>query len=222
MRTFALPVAAALLLVPGLSLAADAAVKGAPATAAATTVSDFAESFRQRLAAHVAKIKTAVFDQRTWEKNGEKEEITVGKVWWAGTNKIRIDVYEGRGSNATAVLEGETIRGFKRALSFVKLKYHVRDDTTLSIRGHDMRETGPIDDLHYILENWARVTVRKDAGDAVLSYKDAFGTDAEMRIRLSDLLPYLHTVRQNGELVEKYEYSNMVWNPVLPEDLLDV
>lgn len=221
MRSFSL-VAAACLFLPVASLAADAAAKADPATAAAATVTDFAESFRKRLAEHVAKVKTATFDQRTWEKNGKKEEITVGKVWWAGTNKIRIDVYEGRGGNATAVLEGETIRGFKRALSFVKLKYHVRDDTTLSIRGHDMRETGPVDDLRYVLENWARVTVREEAGDAVLSYKDAFGTDAELRVRLSDLLPHVHTVRQNGELVEKYEYSNMVWNPVLPDDLLDV
>ena len=187
----------------------------APAVAAAD---EFSTAFKARLEAHLAPVRTAIFEQRTWEKQGKKEEITVGTVWWAGTDRIRIDVREGRGGNATAILLGETIHGFKRALSFIKLKYDVREDTVLSIRGHDMRETGPIDDLRYALANWDRVHAMKHGDDAMLHYKDAFGLDAEIRLRLSDLLPHTHTVREKGVLVEKYEYSEMRWNAEIPED----
>lgn len=210
------------LAVAGLLLGVPAGpVLAEPARPAVTDAARISETVRAQLTDLLSRVRTATFEQKTWEKNGRKEDWTEGRVWWAGTDRIRIDVDRGRGSNSTAILEGETVHGFRRgALSFVKLKFDVRADKVLSIRDHDMRQTGPVPDLAWILEHWDRATVSETGETIEIRFTDRFGTMSTIRLTGKDWSTIRHEVHENGELVERYEYDDIVWNAEFDDELL--
>jgi len=236
-------VAIVLSIVGATSAWAAPATQATVATTAAETVTaEEKHAARAKVAEIIHGTETARWRQTTWERKGDEEDRTVGVTKWWGQNKQRLDIKEGRGRNAAVVLKGDRLWGFKRRLSFIKLEYHVREEKVLSIRGHDMRENGFMDEYTYMLEHWDRVTMTvldEETLRLTFPFRDTHGfgigegydndtsdgrrDSKQVTIHVwadrSTLLPRRTSVVEDGETVEKYRYEQIERNVELdPEE----
>lgn len=176
------------------------------------------DALRQQIEAVVTDVKTATWMQTSWQQLGDREEYTEARCMWNGPDHIRLDVKKGRGKGATAILKEDTVHGFKRGLlSFAKLKFDVGDPDVLSLRGHDMRSSGFLDDLARLLAHWDTVTLTATQEGPVLAYTDKQGLNHQLWLHPEPLYPYQHEVYDGDRLVERYTYTSVVYHSPLDE-----
>jgi hypothetical protein len=184
------------------------------------------QTIRTNLAELVDSVTAATWVQETWERLGEKEELTRARCHWNG-DRLRLDVEAGRGKGSTAILYQGKVYGFKRGLlSFVKLKYEPRDRAVLSLRGNDLRGNGYLDDVRFALEHWDNVEIAPSERGLVLAYRDAAGLRQRLQLAGDGLdgPEPLHVAEQETfegeELVARATYEDVVYNPEFDEKLL--
>lgn len=171
----------------------------------------------------LANLKTATWDHDVWLTDGNKEHRTVANVWWTAGTPIRVDIIDGDEKNSTAVLTGDTVRGFRRGmLSFARLSFDVNHRRVLSIRGQNMKSTGFIHHLHRIIQQEDTRTLSIDGADAIINYRNEHDLPTRMWVRLPDLHPYRIEVREEGEVVERHQYRNIKYHVDIDPDLFDI
>ncbi len=169
-----------------------------------------AAALRAEIAAVVEGTTRASWTQTSWQRLGSREEFTAARCRWAGQDRIRLDVYDGRGKGAVAVLDGEEVTGYRRGLlSFARLRYPVRHPRVLSLRGHDMRTNGFLDEYRWLLDRWSRLHLSRDGARTVLRWIDDAGLDQRLVVSGSPPVVTRHEVRERGELVEVYTYAEV-------------
>ncbi|MAE69318.1 MAG: hypothetical protein CME06_02490 [Gemmatimonadetes bacterium] len=170
----------------------------------------------------VAKSRSATWFQRTWERKGDEEERTESDAYWAGQDRIRLDIHEGRGAGSTAILRGNKVTGFKRGwLSFAKMSFDVDAERVLSLRGHSMAKAGFFDDCSYVLEHWDEIESKTDSAGVVLRYRNAAGNRTDLWLDLDNFVPMRMEVRVNETVVARTAYERVVLNPLLDDDLFE-
>lgn len=191
-----------------------------PAAASEAVVDRMA--LKARVEALVRDTKTATWYQDVWISNGKDTETTAADCFWRQPDQVRLNVKKGRGSGATAVYKDGKVTGFQPGMfSFVKLTYDVRDKEVLSIRGQDIRSNGFLDDYALILTQWETVTVLGEGGKFRLSYQNAEGLAAQMTVDAETLQPSLVEAAENGKVVERMKYTNVIFNPALEAKLFN-
>lgn len=179
-------------------------------------------ALKARIEALVRDTKTATWYQDVWISNGKDTETTAADCFWRQPDHVRLNVKKGRGSGATAVYKDGKVTGFQPGMfSFVKLTYDVRDKEVLSIRGQDIRSNGFIDDYALILKQWDAVTVLGEGGKLRLNYKNTEGLPAQMTVSPETLQPSLIESTENGKVVERFKYTNVVFNPEIEAKLFN-
>ena len=170
----------------------------------------------------LANTRAATFDLTSYQKMGEDEEFTVGRVTWAGHDRLRIDVDEGRGKGATAVLKEDRVIAWRRGwLSFIKFKFKLRNKRVMSMRGRDLSNTGYFDDLRFVLDHWDMVQVSFDETGYIIEYNNEQQLPTRLWLAFEPLHVYRHEVRDSGIEVERYTYENVLLNPSIDPGLLD-
>jgi hypothetical protein len=163
----------------------------------------------------VESTRTATWTQTTWETDGEKEESTAAHCMWAGQDRQRLDVFDGRGKGATAILFEGRVHGFKRGLlSFIKKSFDPDHERVVSLRGNSMLANGFIDDLQWLSDHWGTVFVARDSVGTVLTVEEAAVT---RRFHLGEdpLRVILEEAFEGDRLVERYTYEDVSYNPDL-------
>ncbi len=180
------------------------------------------EKIRLAIGSLVETSRSATWFQRTWERKGEEEERTESDAFWAGQERIRLDIHEGRGAGSTAVLRGKKVTGFKRGfLSFAKMSFDVDAERVLSLRGHSMAKAGFFDDCSYVLGHWDKIEIDVDAEGVVLRYRDDDGNRTDLWLDPKCFVPRRMEVRANDVVVARTTYDRVVLNPSLDDDLFD-
>lgn len=173
-------------------------------------------ALKARIEALLRDTKTATWFQDVWSTNGKDEETTAAECFWQGQDKMRLNVKKGRGAGATALLKDNKIIGFKPGLfSFVKLTYDVRDKEVLGLRGGDMRSNGFMDDLAAVVAQWETVGLTAKGANTVIAYKNGEGLATELTLDTATLRVSLIEAREQGKVVERFQFRDVVYNPVI-------
>lgn len=170
----------------------------------------------------VDTVQVATWVQTSWERRDDKEERTAARCIWAGQDNMRLDVFEGRGTGATAILYGGRVHGFKRGLlSFIKRSFDPRHTRVLSLRGNSMTANGFMDDLAEVLTQPDRVTFDNHGPNTViLRYTDSQGLHSTLHVRRDPIRVLIHERSDRDGLVERYTYSDVLYNPEIDPELL--
>lgn len=188
---------------------------------AAEDSSPAGEDLHRRITAIVEASEPLVFRQISWERKGDEAEANYTHGYWEGRDRVRMEVKEGRTTGA-AILRGETVHGFKEGfLSFVKLRYELREDKVTSIRGYDLSHTGFMDDFQILLDNWDTAEVTRGNAHTIVSYSGYDGLPSRMWLPTDEgpLYPFLQKVwSSEGHLVELYVYWDVVYGAEIDPD----
>lgn len=175
---------------------------------------DLKSDVRAKLESLLKTTRTMTWTHTTWEKKGKDIETTTGNVWWQGIDKQRIDVTGGRGEGRTVILTGTRLD-----TGMITFDYNNR--MVLSLRGNTVRQNGYLDDLELALKQWERATVTEESGLWVLGYTTGTGLASKLWFNAQTLAVTKNESTQNGEVVERYEYSAVKYNPALPDDIFE-
>lgn len=180
------------------------------------------DALYQEIRALVDTVETASWTQTSWEQLGERQEYTAARCLWAGQHSMRLDVFEGRGSGATAILFEGRVYGFKRGLlSFIKRSFEPAEPRVVSLRGNPITTNGFMDDLDYVLKVWETVSVVTGAeGAPTLRYVDEGGLSSTLELARDPVRVTRHRRLSGTELIELYTYSDVRYNPPLDGRLL--
>jgi outer membrane lipoprotein-sorting protein len=182
----------------------------------------FRSALHDRIQATLDSTKSLTWYQDIWATNGKKDDNTSADCFWVAPDKVRLNVKKGRGAGATALYANGKVTGFKPGMfSFVKLSYDVRDPEVMGVRGSDIRSNGFLDDWGLILSQWAAVKIARAGEKLVLQYKSAEGLPAKMWVAESSLQPSKIETEENGKVVERFEYKNVVYNAAIDPKLFN-
>lgn len=171
-------------------------------------------ALKGRIEALLRDTKTASWYQDVWSTNGKEVETTAADCFWQGQELQRLNVKKGRGAGATAMLKGGKVVGFKPGMfSFVKLTFDPRDKDVLGIRGGDMRSNGFMDDLSLIVKQWDAVTAIPQGPNVVLAYQNLEGLDTKLTLDTVSLKVSLIEASENGKVVERFKFTDVIYNP---------
>jgi outer membrane lipoprotein-sorting protein len=174
------------------------------------------DQVRDKMTALIKDTKTLQWFQKTWATKDGEEEKTSAECFWAGPEKMRLNVKEGRGSGATALYHKGKVIGFQPGMfSFVKLSYDVRDQEVLGLRGGDLTQNGFFDDFELVLKQWDAVEIGQDKGDIVVAFKNHEGLPAKMWLEPATFAPRRIEGYENGKAVDRVVYEKVVFNPAL-------
>lgn len=177
-------------------------------------------ALKARIETLLRDTKTATWYQDVWSTNGKEVETTAADCFWQGQGLQRLNVKKGRGAGATAMLKDGKIIGFKPGMfSFVKLTYDPRDKDVLGLRGGDMTSNGFIDDLGMIVTQWDSVTAIPQGATIVFSYKNQEGLATKLTLDAVSLKVSLIEASENGKVVERFKFTNVVYNPAIDPEL---
>ena len=180
----------------------------------APALADLKAEARTRLEQLLKTTRTMTWSHTTYEKKGTDIEKTVGNVFWQGVDLQRIDVTGGRGEGRTVILTG-------KRLDTGMITFDFDNRMVLSLRGNNVRQNGYLDDFELALKQWDRVTVDQDGALWVLGYTTATGLPSRIWLNPQTMAVTKNESTQNGEVVERYEYSNVKYNPVLAPDTFE-
>jgi outer membrane lipoprotein-sorting protein len=178
---------------------------------------------RERIVQLLANTRTATWTHDIWLTTGKASQHTIANVWWSSDGRIRVDVIGKDNAGSTAVLQGDKVIGFRRGiLSFAKLSFDVNDKSVKSVRGQSMRNTGYFHHLRQIVETWDQVSFEPGAkGEVVIDFVNTEGHPTRLWLRTGDLQVPRIEVREEGKVVEKHAYTQIVYNAALPEGIFD-
>ena len=178
------------------------------------------DSLLSRIQELVLDTRTASWTQTTWETDGEDEEWTAARCLWVGQDNQRLDVYEGRGAGATAILYDGRVHGFKRGfLSFIKKTFDPEHARVVSLRGNSMTANGFLDDLEWMSDHWELVSVSRDSTRTIVSYEEA-GVKRRYVLLEDPIRVAQQETYEADRLVERYTYSDVSYNiPVKHNDM---
>ncbi len=167
-------------------------------------------------------LETATWVQTSWERLGDREERTAARCTWAGQDNMRLDVFDGRGAGATAILSNGRVYGFKRGLlSIFKRSYEPAHPRVRSLRGNTMQANGFLDDLEEVVTSGESIRVEKQGPETVvLRYRDSDGLKSTLHIRRDPIRVYIHERSDDDGIVERYTYSEVRYNPKIDLELL--
>jgi outer membrane lipoprotein-sorting protein len=177
-------------------------------------LADLKAEVQAKLDTLVKTTKTMTWTHTTYEKKGKDIERTQGNVWWQGVDLQRIEVTGGRGEGHTVILTG-------KRLDTGMITFDFDSRMVLSLRGNTVRQNGYLDDLALALQQWDRATVAEEAGLWVLGYTTGTGLPSKLWLNPQSLAATKNESTQNGEVVERYEYTNVKYNPALPKDIFE-
>ncbi len=182
---------------------------------------DHRAEIRSAISVLLATTKTAAWHQESWEMLGEEEQWTSAQCWWSAPDTIRLDVHDGRGKGATAILLGNRVYGFRRGLlSFITRDFELRHPKVLSLRRNDMSENGFLDDLEYAILIWDRVFISSGSqGEIILRFRDGKGLTSRLYVRRDPLRVAVHERIDGDTIVERYRYRDVVYNIAIDEKL---
>lgn len=164
----------------------------------------------------------ATFKLTSYQKLAEDDEFTAGRVTWLSQHSLRIDVDEGRGKGATAVLKDDRVIAWRRGwLSWFKFKFKLRNKRVMSMRGRDLSDTGFFDDLRFVLDHWDAARVREESAGFIIEYQNDQQLPTRMWLAVNPLHVYRHEVEDAGITVERYTYKEVRFNPPIDPKLLD-
>lgn len=168
-------------------------------------------------------VRTAEWVQTSWERLGDREESTAARCIWAGQDNMRLDVFAGRGSGATAILYENRVYGFRRGLfSFLKRSYEPGHSRVRSLRGNSLLQNGFMDDLEQVLASEKPVEIDVRSLDSVtIRYEDSDGLQTTLQIRRDPIRVLIHERSDRDGLVERYTYSDVRYNPLVDGSLLE-
>ena len=170
----------------------------------------------------MSSTQTATFKLTSYQKMGEHEEFTAGRVTWAGQDSLRIDVDQGRGKGSTAVLRNGGVIAWQRGwLRFVKLNFKLRNKRVVSVRGRDLSDTGFFDDLRFVLDHWDCARVSPDEAGFVIEYQNDQRLPTRLWLSGEPLQVSRHEVHDAGVMVGRYTYQELLLNPKIDLGLLD-
>ncbi len=170
----------------------------------------------------VDTVRTASWVQTSWERSGQQEVHTSGRCLWAGQDNMRLDVFDGKGEGATAILFGGRVYGFKRGLlSFIKRSFEPSHPRVRSLRGNQMSRNGFLDDLRFVLEVWDTVILEQLTSErTAVSYVDADHLNSTLHVIRHPLRVVLHERAEEQQVVERYHYSEIDYNVTIDPELL--
>lgn len=164
----------------------------------------------------------ATFKLTSYQKLAEDDEFTAGRVTWLSQQSLRIDVDEGRGKGATAVLKDDRVIAWRRGwLSLFKFRFKLRNKRVMSMRGRDLSNTGFFDDLRFVLDHWDAARVREASAGYIIEYQNDQQLATRMWLAVNPLHVYRHEVEDAGITVERYTYEEIRLNPPIDRKLLD-
>ncbi len=201
MRAATIPILFSLLLL-GIPMAASAS---------APPSGDEPAGLHARLRNMLTQVKGASWHQSVWLTNGKESEELEADCLWAGPDRVRLDVREGRGAGFRIELESDKVTVYKPGVfSFARFKYHVGDDEVRSLRGGDLRDTGFLDDLRHAVENWDAVEI--DAGFAglvSLRFPGRDGLTTRLELDEQNLTVRALEFVDGDTVVEKHRYADV-------------
>jgi hypothetical protein len=170
----------------------------------------------------VDTVETASWVQTSWERSGRREEYTSARCLWAGQDNMRLDVFDGKGEGATAILFDGRVYGFKRGvLSFIKRSFEPSHPRVRSLRGNRMSQNGFLDDLRFVLEVWDTVTLEQLTPErTAIMYVDADTLSSTLHLIRHPLRVILHERADERQVVERYHYSEIDYNLTIDPELL--
>ncbi len=188
-------------------------IASCPSALAQTINSDQRRDLRTRIEALVDTVTTATWIQTSREVLGRDEEFVEARCEWAGQEQMRLDVTDGRGSGAAAILFSGRVYGFRRGLlSFIKRSFEPDDPAVLSLRGNSMTENGFIDDLRDAVEMWNEATIDSMSTGYLVTFEDGAGRLNRLEVAGSPLHVRRHERLERGHVVERYTYREVIYN----------
>lgn len=170
----------------------------------------------------VDTVETASWVQTSWERSGRQEEHTSARCLWAGQDNMRLDVFDGKGKGATAILIDGRVYGYKRGLlSFIKRSFELSHPRVRSLRGNQMSQNGFLDDLGFVLDVWDTVILEQLTPErTAISYVDADSLNSTLHVLRNPLRVILHERAEEQQVVERYHYSEIDYNLTIDPELL--
>ena len=157
-----------------------------------------------------AETKKARYTLKNWEKLGKEESWVRADCYWMGQTTIRMDILDGKGKGGIAILKSGKVTAFLDGfLSFAKLSYDPKDKTVSGIRGLSITESGFMDDIKLILQNWDDGKVNVSGEQAIIDYTGPDKLTTKMWLKSDGSMVTKTETYEKGSVVVRNEYSKV-------------
>jgi outer membrane lipoprotein-sorting protein len=181
-----------------------------------------AEQLFERIESELASTHTAQFDVYSWQKKGRKVQEELFRTWWNGPDQVRVEVLSGDSSNTVAILNNDTVVGWRKGLlSFIRPSMDRYGKMATSVRGNDIGKAGYFDELRDLLAHRNSARVGVDEIGPVVRYTDANGLLTALWFQMEPFRVLSQEILEDGQVVERYRFSEVIINPDLDPELFE-